>query len=97
MELEKVYLRIEKQENKYRINNPQLKKGDKVQLYTKNLKIKQPNKKLNYIRIGLFCVKAIKGLINYKLELPNNAKIFPVFYIFLFKKANYKEPLATEL
>ena len=88
---------MEKQENKYRINSLQLKEGDKVQLYTKNLKIKRLNKKLNYIRVGLFRIKTIKGLINYKLKLFNNAKIFLIFYISLFEKANNKEFLATEL
>ena len=88
---------MEIQENKYRINSPQLKEKDKVQLYIKNFKTKQLSKKLNYIRVGLFCIKAIKGLINYKLKLPNNAKIFPIFYIFLLKKVSDKEPFIIEL
>ena len=61
----------------------------------KNLKIKKPNKKLNHIKIGLFRIKAIKGTINYKLELLAEAKIYPVFYILFFEKALDYEPIAT--
>jgi len=36
----------------------------------------------------LFFVKKIKKLINYKLDLSKNIKIFLVFYILLLKLAN---------
>ena len=40
-----------------RKNRPQLKKGDKVYLLTKNIKTKRPSKKLDYIKVRLFLVK----------------------------------------
>ena len=58
---------IARNANKKRKTSPQLKEGDKVYLLTKNLKIKRLSKKLNYIKIGLFLIKRIKGLNNYKL------------------------------
>ena len=67
--------------NKKRKNSPQLKKGDKVYLLTKNLKSIRPSKKLDYIKVGPFLVIQEKGPINYKLQLLPNTKIYLVFYI----------------
>ena len=61
---------MEIQENKYKKEGPQLKKGDKVYLYIKNLKIKKLNRKLNYLKVGLFLIKNVKGPVNYKFQLP---------------------------
>ena len=87
---------MEIQENKHRKEGPQLKKGDRVYLYIKNLKIKRLSKKLDYIKIGLFLIKSIKGLINYELQLPPEAKIYPVFHILLLEKAGDNEPVAKD-
>ena len=71
-----------------------LKKGNKIYLLTKNIRIKKLNKKLNYIKIGLFLVKkSIKTkdptqIINYKFKLPKNVKILLIFYILLLKLTN---------
>ena len=65
--------------------DPQLKEGDKVYLLTKNLKTRRPAKKLNYIKVGPFLIKQVKGPITYRLELLKDAKIYPVFYILLLK------------
>jgi len=66
----------------------QLKKRNKIYLFTKNLRTKKLNKKLNYIKIELFLVKKTKRLINYKLDLFKNIKVFLVFYILLLKLAD---------
>ena len=75
-------------QNKRRKIVPQLKKGDKVYLFTKNLKTRTPSKKLDYIKVGLFFIKAVKGLQNFELELPKDARIHPVFYISLLESAD---------
>ena len=71
---------------------PNLKERDKVYLLIKNFKSKQPSKKLNYIKIGLFKIisKVIKVL--YRLDLLLKIKIYPVYYIAMLKLAykNYK-------
>jgi len=54
-------------------------------LLIKNLKIRKKSKKLNYIKIKLFFIKVIKKLINYKLDLFKDSKMFLVFYILLLK------------
>ncbi len=43
---------------------------------------------MNYIKIELFFVKKNKKLINYKLDLLKNIKIFLIFYILLLKLTN---------
>ena len=66
----------------------QLKERDKIYLFTKNLRTRKLNKKLNYIKVRLFFVKKTKKSINYKLDLFKNVKIFLIFYILLLKLAN---------
>ena len=56
-------------------------KGDNVYLLTKNFESKQFNKKLNYIKMGLFKIinKVIEVL--YRLDLLLKMKIHLVYYI----------------
>ena len=82
------------QANKKRMNGPQLKKGDKVYLLTKNLKSRRPSKKLDHIKVGPFLIEEVKGPVNYKLQLPADAKIHPVFHISLLEPARGDAPLA---
>ena len=46
---------------------PQLKVGDKVYLLIKNLRTKRRSKKLDYIKVRLFSIAEVKGLVNYRL------------------------------
>lgn len=81
-----------KQQNK---KEPQLKKGDKVYLLTKNLKTKKPSKKLDRVKVGPFLIAAVIGPVNYKLELPKGTRIHPVFHISLLELANQTTPVQT--
>ena len=87
---------MEIQENKYKKEGSQFKKGNKVYLYIKNLKIKRLSKKLDYLKIGPFFIKNVKGLVNYEFQLPQEAKIYPVFYILFLEKAGDNEIVATD-
>ena len=70
------------------------KKGNKVYLLRKNIKIIKLSSKLNYVKIEPFKIlKSIKG-INFKLDLPNTIRIHPVFYVSLLKPANNATPTA---
>ena len=60
---------MEIQENKYKKEGFQLKKGDKVYFYIKNLRIKKLSKKLDYIKIGPFFIKNVKRPVNYEFQL----------------------------
>jgi hypothetical protein len=60
---------------------PIFKEGDKVYLIRRNIQTKQPSTKLDHKKLGLFKIKRITGLVNYKLVLPKTINIYPVFYI----------------
>ena len=88
--------KIQQSRHKDRKNGPQLKKGDRVYLLTKNLKIKRPLKKLNHIKVGPFLITNKRGAVNYKLDLPlDTGKIHLVFYISLLEPADGSIPLQT--
>ena len=44
---------------------PLLKKGDKVYLFTKNLKTRRTSKKLDYIKVGPFLITEKRSNLNY--------------------------------
>ena len=58
-----------------------LKKRDKVYLFTKNFKSKRFSKKLNHIKIGLFKIISKVIEVLYRLDLLLKIKIHPVYYI----------------
>jgi hypothetical protein len=62
-----------------------LKERDKIYLIQRNIQTKQPNTKLDYKKLGLFKIKRIIGLVNYKLVLPRTINIYLVFYISLLE------------
>lgn len=76
--------------NQKRDREPTLKERDKVYLLTQNIKTKQPSKKLDNTKLEPFKVKATKGSLNYKLELPPQMKIHLVFHIMLLECADSK-------
>ena len=73
---------------------PQLKKGDKVYLLTKNWKIKKPRtKKLDYVKVRLFSVKERTGPVNIRLRLLTDAQVHSNFHISIIKLADQSTPL----
>jgi hypothetical protein len=54
-------------------------------LIQRNIQTKQPNIKLDHKKLGLFKIKKVTGLINYKLVLPKTMNIYLVFYISLLE------------
>jgi hypothetical protein len=71
--------------DRYYSIEPILKKRDKVYLIQRNIQTKQPSIKLDHKKLGLFKIKRVGGLVNYKLLLPKTMNIHPVFYIFLLE------------
>ena len=51
---------------------------------------------MDYIKINLFIINKIKKLINYKLKLLANTKIYLFFYMLLLEKANFNILIATQ-
>ena len=64
-------------------------------LLTKNLKTKRKTKKLDHVKVGPFLIAEQKGTVSYRLELPPDAKIHPVFHISLLEPAHPNATLQT--
>jgi hypothetical protein len=64
---------------------PIIKERDKIYLIQRNIQIKRLNTKLDHKKLGLFKIKRIIGLVNYKLILPKTINIYLVFYISLLE------------
>jgi hypothetical protein len=79
--------------NQKRKTAPQLKRGDKVYLHTKNLHTKRPSKGLNNIKVRPFLISKQNRPVTYTLELPPDTKIHPRFHVSLLKPANPETPL----
>ena len=78
-------------QNKKRKMTPLLKKGNKMYLYIKNLKInKGRSKKLNHVKVESFFIKNIKKIMNYELNFFVDAKIWLVFHVSLLKSTHSK-------
>ena len=79
--------------NQKRKTAPQLKKGDKVYLLTKNLRTRRPTKKLDHVKVGPFLISEQRGPVNYRLDLPKDAKVHPVFHVSLLEPADPRTPV----
>ena len=81
--------------NKKCSKGPLLKRGDKVYLLRKYIKIKWPSSKLNFKKIELFeILKEVKA-VNYKLQLPEGFRLYSIFYVSLLKLAREDALVAT--
>ncbi len=80
-------------QNKKRKMTSQLKERNKMYLLTKNLKIKKKSKKLDHVKVKSFFIKAVRGSINYELDLSKDVRVFLVFYISLLKSVDPSTPI----
>jgi hypothetical protein len=71
--------------NKHYSIKPTLKEKNKVYLIQRNIQTKQSSTKLDHKKLGLFKIKKIIGLVNYKLILPKTINIYLVFHISLLE------------
>jgi hypothetical protein len=79
--------------NKKRLEGPDLRKGDKVYLWRRNIRTKRLSNKLDFLKLEAFEIEDKKGLVNYKLKLPKGLRIYPVFYVSLLKLVHPDAPL----
>ena len=64
-----------------------LKRGDKVYLQRKYIKIKRFNIKLDFKKIRPFEIIKKVRLVNYQLKLLKRSRLYPIFYISLLELA----------
>ena len=58
--------------DKYRVEGPPLKEGDKVYFLRRYIRIKRPSNKLDFKKLGPFKIKRRILTLNYELELLNS-------------------------
>ena len=71
--------------NQHRLPAPNLKIGDKVWLLRRNVKTARPSDKLDFKRLGPFSIEAQINPVAFKLKLPEQLKIHPVFHVSLLE------------
>ena len=71
--------------NKSYFKGPRFKRGDKVYLSRRNIKITRPSDKLDYKKIKLFEILEEVKLVNFKLRLLETIRINLVFYALLLE------------
>ena len=91
-DLEFVGLRTKAYTNRKRSTEPTLKKGDKVYLQRKHIKIKRPSTKLDFKKIGPFEIIEKIGSVNYRLKLPRGSQLHPIFHVSLLELAKGSTP-----
>jgi hypothetical protein len=83
--------------DKKRIKGPILKRGNKVYLLRRNIKIRRPSSKLDFTKLGPFEIEEKKGSLNYKLRFLEKTRFYLIFYIRLLEPAHPKIPLQTDI
>ena len=89
---------MKKYYNRKKLEGPDFKEGNKVQLLYKNFKSTRLSKKLDYIRLGLFKIVTKILEIIYRLDLLVKIKIYLVQYIIILELVKGDvEPLLYEM
>jgi len=81
-----------------RVKGPTFQEGDYIYLFSQNLHLKRPSKKLNFKRYRLFWIKKKVATSNYKLDLPASIKVqTKVFHILFLEPALKGVPLEKKI
>jgi hypothetical protein len=51
---------------------------------------------LDHVKVRPFFILGQKGLVNYRLDLPKDAKIHPVFHVSLLEPADSRTPVQQD-
>ena len=94
--IQKMHFKSEKYVNKKWKKDFQLKEKNKVYLLTNNSTTKRSTKKLNYMKIESFFIKAVKKLVSYELNLFKNTRIHSIFHINILELADLSTLIQKE-
>ena len=72
-----------------------LKKGDKIYLLRKYIKMKQPSTKLDFKKLKPYEILEKIRLVNFRLQLLKKLRLYLIFHISLLESALGITPLAT--
>ncbi|KAH0612478.1 uncharacterized protein H6S33_008858, partial [Morchella sextelata] len=92
--LGKARLRMARWYDAHALSPPELKPGDEVMLDRRNVQTKRPLGKLDQKKMGPFNVLEAIGTRAYKLSLPPQMRIHPVFHVSLLEP--YRAPVDPE-
>lgn len=93
-QLEKHWQNVVESQSKYynQHHSPMAyKAGDLVMLSTKNLRVRQPSKKLAHRLLGPFAVEETVGTQAYRIHLPKEWKVHPTFHVSLLEPYHQRE------
>ena len=76
-------------------NVPHWREGDKVYLRRKNIQTKRPSMKLDFTKLGPFKIQRKLSPVTFKLELPKDSRLHPVFHAALLEMAPWEIPIQT--
>ena len=77
---------------------PDFKEGDMVMLDSRHIQTKRPSKKLDHKKMGLFRIEKAIGNRAFRLELPPQMKVHPVYHIGLLEcYRDSKDPIRKQI
>jgi hypothetical protein len=88
--------RMAKFANKGRSEGPDFREGGTAYLLRANIKTKRQSSKLDYKKLGPFKIEKKLGPVTYKLKLPKEMRIYPVFHVSLLEEAHEDTPVVKQ-
>ena len=76
--------------NRIRSPAPDYKVGDRVWLNARNIRTKRESKKLDWKNLGPYTILNAIGSHAYRLDLPENMKVHPIFHVSLLRPAAHE-------
>src|SRR5258706_12974740 len=84
--------------NNKKQEGPKFREGDMVMMDSRHIQTKRPSKKLDHKKMGLFQIEKAIGNRAFRLELPPQMKVHPVYHIGLLEHyRDSKDPQSKQI